>query len=597
MDRRLKFVSRWVLATLILAVGRAPSSAAQEVDRRPAAPMPADLPIPDTLPPADPVPPPVVKPGRLRQPAPAPVDHRVIPVEAAPEGNPLPPAAEKAGAQAPPAAMPADTPDGYKPTPDSIPIGKQTVGLSVEVIAPAVMNVNQAGPIRIIVRNTGVADARTVRVNYDLAKELTLITSNPEAHRIAPGEPGLQWVLNTVAAGSEQILTLKVKPTAVTSIDHAALVTLMVGGRSRTVVQEPMLKVEATVSPSKVLQGKQVQFRIAVSNPGSGPARNVVVRAKFSPGLRHQGEDYVEQTVEVIQAKERIELDALDVDTLAGGEQTCTITAMSTDIADPSADAKVVRSVVVLRPELALDLIGPDTRFTDTLAEYKVVLDNPGTAAARNVKVVVTLPAGTGRLQTLPPGMQWTPSTNRITWTIPNIEPKAKSTSSFRVRMGSVGAYRVVAEAKAGGLSATDFVSTSVSGMVDIDLNVSEPKRVFDVGETTIFYAKLKNVGTKSAKNILVRAKLSPNIEFVDSTVEWGGSSGKDTATEEIVFTALDVLPVGREYEVTIKVKGLKPGSANCRFSLIHDDSADPSARIEDVAQTRVMPGAETSLK
>ena len=383
------------------------------------------------------------------------------------------------------------------------------------MIAPEVMNVRQTKTVKIIVRNTGVADVNTVRVRYNLPEELKFISSESKFEP-APDDP-LKYLFNlgTVAAGSEQIIALKVKPTKVGTIDHISAVSLMVGARAHTSIQEPMLRVEQTVSPAKVLKGQQVVFRITVSNPGSGPARNVIVRAKLSSGLRtSSGDEVVEQTIPVLRAQEHVELDPLEVDTIAGGEQTCTVTAESDDVTAAPADVKVVRNVTVLTPKLELTIQGPQTRYTDTQADYTVNVANPGTAAAKNVRVSITLPPSGGKLlKPLPSGTEWNPSTQKLSWVISNLEPtrpaaqpgKANS-MTIHVLLGGVGSYRVVAEAKAGDLYASNAVVTSISGMADLDVDVDEKKRVLDMGESTIFDITIKNLGTKEAKGVQVSA-------------------------------------------------------------------------------------------
>ncbi len=270
------------------------------------------------------------------------------------DGNPLGPAKTRPGAA--PAAAKADGPTD--PT-DRVPTGPQALALTFQVVAPEVMNVGQDKTVKIIVRNTGAADAATFQVRYALPKELRLISAQPEAKSM-PDEPGkLFWPLHVLAAGSEQIISLRVRPEHVGTIDHTSLVLLQVGARSHTTIQEPMLHVEQVVTPAKVLKGQPVEFRITVSNPGTGPARNVTVQAKLSSGLKANGDEIVEQTIAVIQPGQRVELDPLVADTIAGGEQNCTLTAYSDDVA--RSDAKVVRNVTVLRPDLALKIDGPQT--------------------------------------------------------------------------------------------------------------------------------------------------------------------------------------------------------------------------------------------
>ncbi len=458
-----------------------------------------------------------------------PAAHRTSPdPDPAPDDkDPLGPAKPRPGAPAAAAGAKAEGPvDGYNLPIERIPMGRQTVGLTVEVIAPEVMNVGQTKTIRIIVKNTGVADINTARARYNLPKELDFVSATPKYEQTADDPSTYFFNLNTLAAGSEQVIAVKVKPRQVGTIDHISTVSLMVGARSHTAIQEPKLRVEQTVTPAKVLKGQQVQFRITVSNPGSGPSRNVTVRAKLSSGLRANGDEVVEQTIPVHQAGQHIELEPLLADTIAGGEQTCTVTAESDDVPVASADAKVVRPVTVERPELTMTLGGPQVRYTDTLAEYDVIVANPGSAAAKNVRVSVSLPASGGRLQKpLPAGADWNPATQKLTWVIPNLEPTprgadpskvASHVSHVRVLLGGVGSYRVAADAKAGDLFAKGGITTGVSGMADIDFDVDEKKRIIDVGESTIFDIKLKNIGTKDAKKLIVSADLK-NVDVTDT--------------------------------------------------------------------------------
>ena len=88
-------------------------------------------------------------------------------------------------------------------------------------------------------------------------------------------------------------------------------------------------------------------------------------------------------------------------------------------------------------------------------------------------------------------------------------------TFPFQVRMGGIGSYEVIADAIGeGALKVHERKTTDVIGMPDVDLVVSESKRVVDVGGTTTFQIRLRNYGTKDATNLLVTANLSKNLKF-----------------------------------------------------------------------------------
>ncbi len=151
--------------------------------------------------------------------------------------------------------------------------------------------------------------------------------------------------------------------------------------------------------PGRVLKGEQVTFQISVINPGTGPARNVTVQAKLSSGLQYGGDDIVEQTIERDRRRASAStLDPLIVNTVAGGKQTCTVDVRSPDVTQVLDDQRLTRFVEVTKPDLAVKLEGQTERFTGQTNEYKLTVTNPGTAQAKKVKVVATMPPQGGKL-------------------------------------------------------------------------------------------------------------------------------------------------------------------------------------------------------
>ena len=128
-------------------------------------------------------------------------------------------------------------------------------------------------------------------VRDELPAGLDYVSAQPDAQRM--GESLLSWRISTLPAGSERIILLKAKPKKASgAIDHAATVTFQAGSKATSRVLRPRLKLEVVQTPAegKVLKNKTAEFRIAVTNTGDGPARNVTVQAKLSPGIasRHR---------------------------------------------------------------------------------------------------------------------------------------------------------------------------------------------------------------------------------------------------------------------------------------------------------------------
>jgi uncharacterized repeat protein (TIGR01451 family) len=520
-------------------------------------------------------------------------DENVVRVQA--PAPPPAPSPATAGADAPPAAPVAATADTARPTVDRLPLGKQSVAVTVDVQGPASMNRNQEATLKLLVRNTGTSDALNVDVQDELPEGLQYISSQPEMHVTADSHLSLR--INNLPAGSDRVITIRVKPTKTGPFDHAATVRFETGCKSRTRVLEPKLKVDIIANPTvaKVLKGQSVEFKVTITNTGDGPARNVAIQAKLSAGLRHEsGQRSDEQMLYELSLPELMpgqseKLDPLVADAVVGGDQTCTVVAKSPDVIFIKEDAENTKTISVVEPKLKLTLKGPDSRYTETIGDYEIMLENPGTAPARRLRVLATLPVS-GRLVQVPPDAKYDNTTRRLYWSVDQIDAGAKPmVFPFQVRMGGIGHYQLLAEATGdGSLKSWGRHDTEVMGMPDVDLVVSEAKRVLDVGGTTTFQIRLRNYGTKEATNLQISAELSKNLQ-----VEQAGGGPKDVRVamspekDKVKFEEITKLGPGKEIVLGILVRVVadQPRLATCRVFVTHDDLTE---RFEDMAGVKV---------
>jgi uncharacterized repeat protein (TIGR01451 family) len=469
------------------------------------------------------------------------------------------------------------------------------VVLSVDVQAPPNLVFNREATVKIIVRNSGSSDAQGVTVRDELPAGLSYVSAQPEAQKV---DSLLSWRISTLQAGSERIILLKVKPSKQGgAVDHAATVAFLAGSKATSRVLRPRLKLEVVVTPAegKVLKNKTAEFRIAITNTGDGPAHDVTIKAQLSPGLRHEtGErnedNSFELPIQELGPGQREDLDVLTVDAQQGGPQWCKVMARSTDVDFEKETAEVSRTIDVVEPKLKMTLTGPDKRYTDTVAPYEISLENPGTAPARNIKILATLGVS-GRLVAVPPGAKYDSASRRLQWTLSQLDANEKPRKfPFEVRMGGISAYEINVEARGdNALALKDRKITDVQGMADVDLVVKERRRVVDLDGTTTFQIRLRNYGTKEATRLQVKAKLSENL-VVDETA--GGPDEKAFASpkgDEVSFPLIDRLGPGKEMILGIKVKVVKaqPKIGTCRVKLMHDDLNESEA-LEDMAGVKV---------
>lgn len=602
-SRRRPLALAAVAAASVIALGHASASAqvtrrvaratpTQEGDGTPATPpgsmaMPSMEGGPAKL---DPQVEPVQVPGSL--------DDSAMPAGGAGDENPLPAAKERPGSAPPPAAGTATEEAVRFALPaDRLSMGRQDVRLSIEVQqAGPVVNIGRETTVNLAVKNTGNVEAVGVSVVYQLPDGFEFVSSAPEKPDKIPGEDDLYYFKKpTIAAGGDWTIPVKVKATKVTSCDHAATVTAKAGARARVVVQEPKLKVEQTVNPSRVRKGERVHFQITVSNPGSGPARNVIVQAKLSDGLRLGSDDIVEQVIPVIQPREHVELDLLTVDTLARGQQTCTVDVRSPDVTPVPEDARAIRAVEVTHPDLVVTLSGHENRYTDQKNDFTLVVTNKGTATASNVKVTANMPSQGGKLLSIGENDcngAFDRTSRKIGWVIPQLGPGQHKEFTFVYLTGGPGLYSTMAEATSGELRANARVATNVEGLVDIGIRMDTSARVIDIGDTTVYELQIKNYGTKEATKILLSGTLTTNLKVIGATgtdedIKYSPKDGR------FIFPMIDRLPPNGTLTLSIEAEAVGRGKGTCRVSLDHADlphgeGASEENLIHAVANTTI---------
>ena len=502
------------------------------------------------------------------------------------ETNPLPPAAAGATAPGGNAAMPFVVEPTRIPTP-----GAQSIGLTVQVFAPASMNIRKQATVTIVVRNAGPNDAQHVVVRDQLPDGLKYLGAVPDPG--ANSGATIAWNLDVLPAGTEKRIKLNVEPQRVGSFEHVATVTALAASKASTEVREPKLKIEQTVNKTKTLRGTQVKYNITVSNTGTGPAKDVVVRAELSSGLKHVEGNIIELPLSdanvgrpVLEPGTSVTLPELVVDTVAGGEQRCVVEAISPDVAGDLAEARRETTILVTEPRLKFALEGSKTRPTDTIGSYTVTVENPGTAPAQNVQISATL-QGDGMVQSAP-GATWNKSAHKLTWTIPSLEPDGKPQRyTFQIRLGGVQQYVINAQARAnGGLNEGATWTTQVVGTPDVEVEVSERLRIIDVGQSTYFKIRIRNNGSLDATKLQLSAKLSEHLK-ADGTRGTDKQANLDTTENRVVFPTIERLAPGAEKLLYVNVKGDKPGTATCRVYLTHQEMGN-NEKLEDMATTKI---------
>ena len=261
---------------------------------------------------------------------------------------------------------------------------------------------------------------------------------------------------------------------------------------------EPKLKVDVVARPTdgKVLKGQAVQFDVTVSNLGDGPARNVAIQAKLTAGLRHEGRGkndepiLYELTLPELLPKQSEKLDPLVADAVVGGEQSCTVKVTSPR--RRLRRRKMPRSPRRSRWSSPSSRSGWKGPTIDSPIRSRIIKSSSRTRGRpRREKSASPQPCPrSGKLVgKLPSDARYDSTTRRLSWTIDQLEPTGRrSTFPFISRWAESVVTKSSPRPSVPTVSRThDIKRTDVKGMPDVDLVVSESKRVLDVGGMTRF--------------------------------------------------------------------------------------------------------------
>ncbi len=203
----------------------------------------------------------------------------------------------------PPPAVPAKTPkprrepvDDDRPprrdAPEATPTGRaaRPAVLSLDVIAPPAVGLNQTATVVLSAANRGGTTAPGVNLLARLPAGLELVSSDPPpAVRQGPDERDLRWGLGNLAAnGVADAVTLVVRPTRRGEHRIQAAVESSDGRRDDrdipVTADEAGLGVSLEVPPSAV-EGDRVPVTVVVTNTGGVPVRNAVAFLTAGPEL------------------------------------------------------------------------------------------------------------------------------------------------------------------------------------------------------------------------------------------------------------------------------------------------------------------------
>jgi len=448
--------------------------------------------------------------------------------------------------------------------------------LTTQVRGPTKMMVGRTAEFRVTVANEGGDVAKRVEVRIvlpDWAKLVGSTSSSGETELKAAQDDTntLVWSLPRLDVHAMQSVDLEIVPRRGQRLELAVSSRCAPpASRAFVEVQEPKLKI-VVAGPAEALYGETKQYTFTVSNPGTGPAEDVVVHL-LRVGSGEKVADVHKVGTLLPGASHQV-----DVDLMARKTGTVLVKARAT--AAGNLLAEVTQEVLVRRPGLRVDLNGPTVLYAGTLAHYELTVTNPGTATAGDIVVTASLPVGAKLVDHDREG-QVVDGQSKVTWQVASLEPKASKTFRIQCLLNTPGKneLEVFSEAK-GGLTDASAVVSDVIAVADLTLRLNDPTGPVEVGQEATYEIVVRNRGTKRAEAIDVVTFFSEGIEPVRAD---GGEY--EMTSGQVAFHTIDGLDAGRQVVLTIHAKATHPGTHTCRTE-VDCPSVDAKLAVEETTR------------
>lgn len=447
--------------------------------------------------------------------------------------------------------------------------GVQSPQLTIQKTAPKEIQVGKPASFRVTVRNIGKVPACEVEIRDQVPKGTRLIKTSDKATRGTRGE--IVWALGTIQPGEESTVEMQLMPTAEGEIGSVATVHFGADASARTIATRPQLAVQTTAA-DKVLIGDQVMLTITVSNPGTGVATGVVLEERIPPGLQHPAGTELEYEVGDLKPGESRKLELPLVANRPGPASNILSVR-----GDGNLRVEDKFDLEVLAPQLDVVMEGPKRRYLERQATYLLSVTNPGTASAKQVELMASLPAGLKFVSANNAGY-YEEASRTVRWRLEELPANETGSVELVTMPVEAGQHAIKLRGTAQkGLTIEKEQPVNVEGIAAILFQVSDSTDPIEVGGESTYEVHVVNQGSKAATNVQLAIDLPPELKAIAAE----GPSRNRTEGSRVLFDGLARLAPKAETTYRLRVKALKSGDLRTRFQLLTDDMQSPVTKEE----------------
>ncbi len=439
----------------------------------------------------------------------------------------------------------------------------ETPKVTLKWVARGELSVGQETICQLVVKNEGEGTARDVRIDAHFPRDVRLIKADPSP---SEARDHLAWDLPALAAGEEKTISITMMPSARGDIATSATVRFSGAAVAKLHVEEPKLAISIKGSPIAMV-GESTSQVVTVSNPGTGVARDIVIRATIPAGLEYGKGKQVTLPIGSLSAGESREV-KLAMTAVGNGEQVVLVEASAAGNISQSS-----KSVIqITAPKLDVAISGPGLRYLNRAAKYQVTVSNKCPAATNNVQMSHVVPQGFEFVKA-DGGGTYDDSTRTVNWFIGHLEAGRSVTASVELMASALGTHQHKVKVSGdSGVTAESKTETKVDGASALVMEVSDLDDPVEVNTQTAYEIRVKNDGSKAATNLAITCELPPGTELINAD----GPTRHSIVKGKIVFASVADLAPQKSITFRVMLKGKAPGQHRFRAQLTSTSSPEP---------------------
>jgi uncharacterized repeat protein (TIGR01451 family) len=446
--------------------------------------------------------------------------------------------------------------------------GSQTPSLTILKLAPAEIQVGKRCTFGIRVQNTGQRTAQNVQIVDEVPLGTELVGTAPRAS-VSGGK--VVWDLGTLSVGEERTVEMELIPTEEGELGSVATVMMAAQASAKARCTKPELAMRLSSQP-QVHAGQPHVVQVEITNPGSGEVTGVMLLETVPAGVSHEAGPALEMEIGKLAPGETRRLDLM-----LTAEQAGQVKNTMTAKADAGLMVEASCEFEVIAPDLKLTVEGPERRFLERPATYQVTIDNPGTAAAKEVQLVTQLPKGLQFVSANNMG-EYDAATHAVHWSLAELPANERGTVELVALPVEAGQHALQISTKArDGLSDQTVKEVTVEGIAALKFEVVDMDDPIEVGGETSYEIRVVNQGSKAAGNVQVMAIMPPGLRALSGH----GDTRHAVQGERVIFAPIPQLGPKAESTFRIQAQGVRAGDQRIRVQITTDEIREPITKEE----------------